>query len=1277
MLASVSEDDLVALHDDPRVLAIVPNELMSPHMLEGNAMINQPVAIASGHDGTGAVVAVIDTGVDFTHAALAGAVETEHCFSLGTGPGSRGCPNGTAEQHGDGAAADYGVHDGGHGTAVASIIASRGGGGVAAGVAPGAKIVAYRVGSPLQPGFWSSDVLAALDHINSSQVGVVDIVNMSLGSSTQHTTVASCETAGGPTGSGGSGRKAVTDSLFGTHGILVVASSGNFGHVDRMSEPACLPSVMSVGAVMDVAVTLSTSVCSATYTAGQVACYSNSASFLDVLAPSHCALTARATALGGGTTNACFGGTSAAAPYVAGAAALLMGTSSGLAAQATWDKLVNTGTATPDWRVGGPTKPLINLLEAFAIDLTITVGADKTHQTVQAALDAATLPGNVIEVDAGTYTENLVVPADRSITIVGMGALPGGTVLQGFATSGLATVVIPEGSTVTLRNLTVTGGEASGIRNAGIVTLDNVIVEGNTATVAPDPDENVLHGGGGLRNLGTATALVTGSTIRLNTVTGGPSMANGGGIENAGTLTVTDSIIEDNTAVNVGGGIHNWISGTLLVNGTTRVQRNTAAFGGGIFNAGFTQADGASGSATISGAGVVIDDNTATDDGGGIYNQGGLTITGATVSGNAAGFGGANADAAGGGIANVRPASAFPSQAVLTMTGVTLIANTAPHGGGLDLRGTTTLSGGGVIDNDATHADDGLGGGIYQRLGTTTVSGGTLIQDNTAPTGNGGGIALTVGTFTATDITLTANTAVLGGAVFVREATLRLTDATVSNSVSDVASAAIHNLGGDASIYSAAFTGNGGGAPPAGGDVLAADLLDVDDTVLKAAVTKIRASAFSLFDGTRLFTVRSLNNPGGPATNAIDARFNWWGSPDAPTADGTFTGFALVGLILFEPQCLVEECTPAALQVTIAGGGTGTITLTDFSAEVSALLLDCTTVAGVCTSDAFPPGDEVALNATATGGSTFAGWAGACDASGVVFIPLASDGEATVLCTASFAAPAPPPPVGGGGGGGGGAPPVATPTPTPTATPVTESGGVTVEVTERTTTPTPTNSTATLETASNGSTARVTVPPSAIPGAAEVSLGVIANLDSLIQQAPLNGINGIVLAFQVQATNSAGGAITANFNEPVNLEFVVPLSSLPPTISAQDMTVAFWSGTAWVEVPATITINGDGTVTLTASVNHFTIVSVAYRPGVRAFAQPLRPAAATFTVWGGGTVAEATNASPGQIISIWIFVDGRFRGYTVGAVPFVNASFRAVFPGDYIPANTPMVVVTR
>ncbi len=60
-----------------------------------------------GLSGQGVTVAIIDTGIDATHADLAGAVIDEACFTA-----NRGCPNGASQQFGAGAARD----DHGHGT---------------------------------------------------------------------------------------------------------------------------------------------------------------------------------------------------------------------------------------------------------------------------------------------------------------------------------------------------------------------------------------------------------------------------------------------------------------------------------------------------------------------------------------------------------------------------------------------------------------------------------------------------------------------------------------------------------------------------------------------------------------------------------------------------------------------------------------------------------------------------------------------------------------------------------------------------------------------------------------------------------------------------------------------------------------------------------------------------------------------------------------------------------------------------------------------------------
>ncbi len=89
-----------------------------------------------------------------------------------------------------------------------------------------------------------------------------------------------------------------------------------------ISYPACAREVISVGAVYDAHLDpVPFSMCSdSTMAPDQLACYSNSSALLDLLAPGHCARTAE---LGGGVET-CFGGTSAAAPFVAGVVALML-----------------------------------------------------------------------------------------------------------------------------------------------------------------------------------------------------------------------------------------------------------------------------------------------------------------------------------------------------------------------------------------------------------------------------------------------------------------------------------------------------------------------------------------------------------------------------------------------------------------------------------------------------------------------------------------------------------------------------------------------------------------------------------------------------------------------------------------------------------------------------------------------------------------------------------------------------------------------------------------
>jgi hypothetical protein len=120
------------------------------------------------------------------------------------------------------------------------------------------------------------------------------------------------------------------------------------------------------------------------------------------------------------------------------------------------------------------------------------------------------------------------------------------------------------------------------------------------------------------------------------TITHGRATDSGGGIANAGTLTVAGSALVDNVASDNGGAIAN--AGTMTVTGST-LAGNTAALGGGIFNNG-----------TLTVRNSTLAGNTAARDGGGLWEgptSGPCAATNVTISANRANTGGSGGAGAG------------------------------------------------------------------------------------------------------------------------------------------------------------------------------------------------------------------------------------------------------------------------------------------------------------------------------------------------------------------------------------------------------------------------------------------------------------------------------------------------------------------------------------------------------------------------------------------------------------------------------------------------------
>ena len=348
--AQVDQNGLEALLNDAGVASVQEDKLSRPHLAQSVPLIHAPEAWAAGYSGSGWAVAVLDTGVAKDHPFLAGKVVSEACYSTTNAgePCQSVCPGGAASSTAPGSALPplggaYGTkfH---HGTHVAGIAAGKSGD--EGGVAREAQIIAVQVFSWFPEHYgpgqgaassWDSDQIKGLERVYSLRNAYqIAAVNMSLGGGEYFSP---CDS---------DARKAIIDNLRSV-GIATVISSGNDGYTDATGAPGCISTAVTVGA---------------TTKSDVVATYSNSASFVDVLAPGS---SINSSIPGGGFSN--MSGTSMAAPHVAGAFAVIRTAYPDLTVDQIEDALKQTGVAVSDSpRAGSPlaiTKPRIRVKETI------------------------------------------------------------------------------------------------------------------------------------------------------------------------------------------------------------------------------------------------------------------------------------------------------------------------------------------------------------------------------------------------------------------------------------------------------------------------------------------------------------------------------------------------------------------------------------------------------------------------------------------------------------------------------------------------------------------------------------------------------------------------------------------------------------------------------------------------------------------------------------------------------------------------------------------------
>jgi hypothetical protein len=395
---------------------------------------------------------------------------------------------------------------------------------------------------------------------------------------------------------------------------------------------------------------------------------------------------------------------------------------------------------------------------------TLCVDAKKSgcYETIQAALDAAG-DGDTIAIGPGTFAGGVTI--EKSVQLVGAG--PGATRIEGGGP--VITVGEPDGidqPTVSISRVTITGG-----------------FNGST------PLPFAALGGGvwipsGAGNATGATVTISDSVISGNRADpqvadpfcGFPcAFALGGGIFNAGTLTVIDTRITDNVAGSTaadpsvassatGGGILNGFQGSLALL-RSFVSDNRAAVsppngrntdGGGISSSGSLTVEDSVISGNRSDVEASVPSSFFFDfvqeaNAGGLYLAPGstTTITRSRISGNSVHSSNTAGDAS-------AEAGGIDSDGSLLLTGSSVdnnnAAGTVPasssflvetDGGGIQVQGVTTVRDSRVVNNSlSSTSDTGLalagGGGVVNLSASLTLERTVVTANSASATGVGG-----------------------------------------------------------------------------------------------------------------------------------------------------------------------------------------------------------------------------------------------------------------------------------------------------------------------------------------------------------------------------------------------------------------------------------------------------------------------------------------------------------------------------------------------------------
>jgi hypothetical protein len=587
--------------------------------------------------------------------------------------------------------------------------------------------------------------------------------------------------------------------------------------------------------------------------------------------------------------------------------------------------------------------PAVTVTTPF--DLAVATGGQLSLRQAINAVNAGQVSDNTVVVPAGTYLNVFgVLQVTHSLHLQGAGAAA--TIVDGAGADRV--FLVQPGLDVTLLAVTIRGGSAAGSgggidvlpplqpSQSSVLTLQDCIVAANQADSTGAPGS---FGGGIAVSSGDLNLIncqvINNQMLGLDGMGGGIAVGNAG----PGNLSITSSLIANNTAAAGGGIALSTTAGNLSVTGSTITSNratSTSAGGGGVFVAsrgavtldndtltanqslqgagggldvavvlGETTAGAASN--TVSVQDCTISGNSASSSGAGINDVGTatLTITGSLVTLNQST--GTASNASGGGVY-------YAGSGVVSITSTLFSGNWAAGAGG----GLLVHSAGQALIQDSTF-DGNLagssGGGVEDTAGTFTVT-DTILRNNVAGNGTGGGIDVAAGTnpvVILVSVTLRGNAAVgaadgtgLGGGLSVSStgATVQLTSALIVNNTASVDGSGVFQSQGTLTIDTSQLVGNQSGDTGA---------LLFSGTTLKVAYSTFNANYTTGSGGAVNFQGTGSGPTGSVLSNDTFT---------ANTADlGGAVQFASVGSLTFDSDTISGNTAAQGGGICVASTG--------------------------------------------------------------------------------------------------------------------------------------------------------------------------------------------------------------------------------------------------------------------------------------------------------------------------------------------------------------------